>query len=619
MVVSSTITLAEEPGPQEIVLDLPYGEVLFDFYQQNYFISLVNLIKAQEQGSVPQHTAEAELLRGGLYLSYGMRGRAEEIFKSVLDIEPRQSVKNRAWYYLARIAYQRGLQENALSYLSQINGDLPETLVGRDKLMAAIIEIQQGEFLSAYSRLSEWEGEQEIRYYVDYNRGIAALRLDDAEAGTDILDSLGRQKFATEEVELLALKDRANLAAALHLLREEEPERARFFLDRVRLNGPFANEALLAAGWADARNEFFQPAMIPWNELAGRNSLDPAVQESLFAIPYALAKAGGYKQAAEAYQSALNTFNDEQGKLKSSIAEIKEGRYLDVLLSSARSIEMGWLRELKVVNEAPHPWYLDELLASHRVQESLKNYRDLVYLDYNLRTWEESVDSFDEMLSLRKQRFDSVVPQAQAKMSLGEQDNLQDKFARLNRVYLSASEKEKLRLLATPVELEKLKRLDELQAMIAKHPSARAHDYLLGRVDFLKGILFWEIYNTLEKRDRSAASALDVLGGQFKQSSDFITGINNLISQLPQGFEGFAGTIQTRRTELVAARARLDQVMEKQQAHLTAVVVAELDGHVDRIDELKLQAAFALAQIYDQDSEKEEDQEDAVTNRGVAR
>ncbi len=620
LLLSVAASAADEPGPEDIILDLPYGVVLFDFYQQNYFTSLVNLIKAQNDDSVPQHEAEAELLRGGLYLSYGMRGRAEEIFKNVLDSEPRQDVKNRAWYYLARIAYQRGLPENALSYLDKIRGELPDTLVGRDQLMAAIINIQQGDFLDAYSGLSEWEGEADIKHYVEYNRGVAALRLGDTDKGTDILDLLGRQKFSSDEFELLALKDRANLAVGMHLLRQESPEKARFYLDRVRLNGPFANEALLAAGWADARNEFYQPAMIPWNELASRNVLDPAVQESLFAIPYAMAKAGGFKQAAAGYQQALDIFRTEQEKLKAGIELVKEGGYLDDLLSSAEKIEMGWLRELKVVNEAPQPWYLDELLSSHRVQESLKNYRDLLFLDYNLTTWDESIDSFDEMLSLRERRFETVVPAAQTKLSENEQENLQNKFALLNQLYLSASEKEKLRLLATPAELQKLQRLDKLQQLIAKHPNARAHAYLLGRVDFLKGILFWDIYNTLEKRERSSSRALQELETEFDQSRKFIESINRLMADLPAGFEGFAEKIQSKRTDLTGAREKLESVTEKQKAQLTQVVVAELEQHVARIDELKLQAAFALAQIYDQDSEKEEDDEEQPqNNRGVAR
>jgi len=609
-----------EADKGDIIRDLPYGEVLFDFYQQNYFLSLVNLIKAQSDDTVSQHAVEAELLRGGLYLSYGMRDRAESIFKQVLTSEQRPEVKNRAYYYLARIAYQRGLFEDALLNLAKINGELPETLRGRDVLMAAIIKIKQGEFRDAFTRLDGWRGEADIRHYVAYNKGIAALRLGQTETGTDLLDLLGREKFASQDTELLALKDRANLAIGLHFLRQDSAAAAKPFLDRVRLSGPYSSKALLAAGWADARNELYQPALIPWNELAGRNLLDPAVQESLFAIPFALASAGGLKQAAEAYQDALNVFKQEKSNLTAAIAALEDSDYLEVLLSSAQDIEMGWFRELPVVEDAPHPWYLDELLASHRIQESLKNYRDLLFLDLNLKTWEESMDSFTNMVDLRRQKHATVAPRAQAMMQAGEQDNLQNKFAKLSEVYLSADEKQKLRLLATPAELQKLQRMDKLQTMIAAHPNAKAHNYLLRRVDFLKGILFWEIYNSLENRSQRSGKELAALETEFDQSREFVLSINELLRELPNGFSGFAEKIQSKRAGVSATRVKVDQTLADQKAQLTQHIVAELNGHKERIEELQIQAAFALAQIYDKDSEKEPDEDDEQPrNRGVAR
>ena len=618
--LSAWQSVAAEVDESDIIRDLPYGEVLFDFYQQNYFLSLVNLVKAQNDKTIPQHASEAELLRGGLYLSYGMRTRAENIFKQVLSNEQSAEVRNRAYYYLARIAYQRGLLDQALVNLAKINDVLPEKLSGRDELMGAIIEIQQGKYREAFTRLDGWTGQDELRHYVAYNQGIAALRLGQTETGTDLLDLLGREKFAADNAELLALKDRANLAVGLHFLREESSSKAKPFLDRVRLTGPYSSKALLAAGWADARNEFYQPALIPWNELAGRNLLDPAVQESLFAIPYALASAGGLKQAAEAYQDALDIFKKEKSNIAEAISALENSDYLEILLSSAQDIEMGWLRELQVVEDAPHPWYLDELLASHRVQESLKNYRDLMFLDLNLQTWEESMDSFTNMVELRRQKHAALAPRAQAAMQAGAQENLQKKFAALNEIYLSADEKQKLRLLATPAELDKLARMDKLQEMIAAHPNAKAHDYLLRRVDFLKGILFWEIYNTLDNRNQRSRKELAALETEFEQSREFVANINQLLRALPSGFDGFVEKIESKRAGVSASRVKVDQLMAAQKEQLTQRVVAELTGHKNRIEELQIQAAFALAQIYDKDSEKElDEEEEQPRNRGVAR
>jgi hypothetical protein len=63
---------AGKDDPEPIVVEEPhYGEILFYFYQEDYFPAIVRLLAAQQQGQLEQHSAQADLLKGGLYLSYG--------------------------------------------------------------------------------------------------------------------------------------------------------------------------------------------------------------------------------------------------------------------------------------------------------------------------------------------------------------------------------------------------------------------------------------------------------------------------------------------------------------------------------------------------------------------
>ena len=52
--------------------DLEFGSTLYYFFQRQYFSSIVNLSVAQEQKTIPHHEDDAELLMGGMYLSFGM-------------------------------------------------------------------------------------------------------------------------------------------------------------------------------------------------------------------------------------------------------------------------------------------------------------------------------------------------------------------------------------------------------------------------------------------------------------------------------------------------------------------------------------------------------------------
>ena len=59
---------AREQAEPVVVKDPHYGEVLFHFYQSDYFTALVHLTAAEERGLVPGHDAEAARDLGGLVL-----------------------------------------------------------------------------------------------------------------------------------------------------------------------------------------------------------------------------------------------------------------------------------------------------------------------------------------------------------------------------------------------------------------------------------------------------------------------------------------------------------------------------------------------------------------------
>src|SRR5256885_11396257 len=82
-------------------------------------------------------------------------------------------------------------------------------------------------------------------------------------------------------------------------------ERAKRSLDRVRLEGPFSNQALLRAGWAEATAKHYDRALVPWNILAAREPTDAAVQESMLAVANAYAGLNLHGPSALKYGGAL--------------------------------------------------------------------------------------------------------------------------------------------------------------------------------------------------------------------------------------------------------------------------------------------------------------------------
>ena len=312
-----------------IVKDAQYGEVLFYFYQGEYFPAIVRLLAAQEKSQLENHVDESELLLGGLYLSYGHHLYAAEIFERLLagNVEP--DIRDRTWFFLAKIWHQRGYLTESQSALNNIQGELPKALESERNMLQAQILIDARQYDKAIALLQKWKGRTEWASYAKFNLGVAMVRNGQVDGATRILDDLGDLDPYNEE--LSSLRDKANLALGYAYLQDGQPIAAKSPLQRVRLAGPFSNKALLGVGWADAEIKNYRRALVPWMELRGRDLLDSAVQESMLAIPYAMAKLDSISQAADHYLNAVEAFYEETNRIDRTIEHIETGALLDDL------------------------------------------------------------------------------------------------------------------------------------------------------------------------------------------------------------------------------------------------------------------------------------------------
>ena len=153
------------------------------------------------------------------------------------------------------------------------------------------------------------------------------VRSGQVNAAAGLLDELGELDPLNEEMS--SLRDKANLALGYAYLQDGQPQAAKVPLNRVRLEGPFSNKALLGVGWADAEVNNYQRALVPWMELRNRDLLDSAVQESMLAIPYAMAKLDSISQAADHYLNAIEAFYEESHRIDAAIGKIQSGELMN--------------------------------------------------------------------------------------------------------------------------------------------------------------------------------------------------------------------------------------------------------------------------------------------------
>ena len=414
-------------APQD-VKDLHYGDVLFYFFQDDYFDSITRLLAARQLDRIPHTQGEAELLLGGLYLSLGEHVEAGKIFEALLNQNTSEAVRNKAWFYLGKVWYQRGYWAESERALRQVSDKIDPRISAERYMLLAQLMMRQERYDDAIAALSNWHGAPDWTAYAQFNLGVALVRKDRLADALPYLDRVGRIETRSEE--LLSLKDKANLALGFALLQAKRPAEAKPILERIRLEGPFSSKALLGVGWADAGTGEFKRALVPWLTLRKRSLLDSAVQESFLTVPYAYNQLSATGQAAEYYNTAIESFDAELKLIDDSIAQIRSGHLLDRLLDDTTrksDIDVVLAAHTTLPN-APESRYLYALLASNEFQEGLKNYRELNFaMSRNLEGWRDDVSAFDDMLDTRQEAYRERVPKADAVMAATDLDGLDAK------------------------------------------------------------------------------------------------------------------------------------------------------------------------------------------------
>ena len=580
-----------------IVQDAQFGEVLFYFYQEEYFPAIVRLLAAQKQTQLENHLDDSELLLGGMYLSYGHHLRAAEIFERLLADNVAQDVRDRTWFFLAKIWHQRGYLAESQQALDRIEAEMPEPFEAERQMLQAQILIDNAQHEQAIALLSKWRGRDAWAKYAKFNLGVALVRSGKVNEASKILNQLGRLDPLNEEI--ASLRDKANLALGYAYLQNRQPDAAKVPLQRVRLDGPFSNKALLGVGWADAENDNYRRALVPWMELGSRDLLDPAVQEAMLAIPYAMAKLESISQAADYYLNAVEAFYEEANRLDQAIYRIESGAYLGEFLAQDSLDTTGWNWKLDALPEGMESRFLFHLLATHRFQEGLKNYRDLSYLWRNLDEWQQNVDVYRAMLDTREFAYNERLPRTAQSLAQADVDSLIARKMELDARLNSIEENEDSLALASRHEF---KLWGEIIA-IERNPAldvniAEARD-VLDRLRLLKGTLQWDLDKEFKSRLWQIRRDLRQTGEALVDTSRARRQVDASMRKEPLLYADFNQRVDGLSPKIDDLKARLENAMERQRAFMLGVAVDELRAQRQRLDTYTVQARFALAAIYD--------------------
>ena len=594
--------LASSPVPAQELKDLYFGEALYYAHQGLYFEALDRLdteVKQHDELDEPQldtlyyHIDDADFALGDFELRYRMHHRAGRAIKAVLDAAVDDVVRNDAAYRLARIHFQKDQLPEALQALDQIEGEIPKSIRDDIEFLRANVYLAQGRPEDSIAVLENLQGSDSFGGFASYNLGIAYLQSGRRQDALETLNQAGG--IATDDPAQLAIRDKSNLVAGTVHLEAEEFESAIPYLNRVRLDGPFSNQALLSAGWANMSVDKVGRAVVPWSILADREVTDRAAQEAMLALPYAYGKLDVHGRAAVYYGRALDAFGVEIDKLNVSIESIREGKFIAALVREEIRKDKDWVVRLRSLPEAPETYYLMDLLASHDFQTGLQNYLDLADLRRKLVAWQSGFDAYDEMVAIRSDHYEPLLPQ------------IDDEFRELDfRMRLRIEQHKMLvkrrddllttpraEFLATPEEQAILARLEALELQAVANAAA------MQRIRRLKGILVWhletEYHERLSEFDRNLRNLDGAMALAQTQYDQYV----RVRQAATHSYVGYEKPISRLRVHAVNAVQKIDLLMARQGHVLEKVALDELTARRGRLEIFGDKARFALADSYD--------------------
>lgn len=374
------------------------------------------------------------------YLAFGMRARAEELYRELSLTTTDHLALGKSRIRLSEFLYSRGFLSESTNSMMRMREKLPDPLSLQWQDVLSRTLMAQGRFGDAVEVLTEMKNGDKQTPFTRYNLAVALINSNREAEGETILDKLGRLNPVDSET--YALRDKANLTLAYHFLQKQQGGTAKPLFSRVRIEGPFSNRALLGLGWAElapqgekqkkadlgdasaeanplaslatlgillnpARlepdvykrvglNNFkldkieksqeanLRRAMVPWAELINRDPMDPAVQEGMLAIPFALDRVGAHIEAQQFYERAVGLLEESRRRINIASQYIRENRMVETIVRRDIDSEAGWNWRLRDLPDAPETFYLQTVIGENRYQEALKNYRDVRFMGRNL-------------------------------------------------------------------------------------------------------------------------------------------------------------------------------------------------------------------------------------------
>jgi hypothetical protein len=622
---------AQQQTPKSSVADLRYGVALYHYYQQDYLSALSELMVADTRDGIQGHGNNPELIAGGVSLAFGMQQHAEAVFRDILQDQSRpQAVRDAAWFYLGKLHYLRADWAAAEQSFARVSATFSPRLRAQMDALLINIHIRQHQFTDYQTNQVDRAKLRSWSPYVLYNLGAAHARAGEFKQAqtffSELIDSpLGDS--GVERTQTWALQDKAYTAMGYSYLAQKSYSAAIKKFTRVRLEGLFANQALLGYGWALAAQEEYTKALRPWQMLRSRSLIYPEVQEALLALPFAYEKLKADGEALKAYQVAEDLLTRELELVREMRGSLNQEELLRIIGSapiSAQQLRAQTKRQHEAgtltvaVTDDGQNWlkldttsviktrsaYLSELFAQNTFQAKVLDLRDLLRLQKLLRSWQPKLTIYEDLLRAKqdqRSRQEAYLTQSSVVAQAAELASTRAKLA-AEIARLAASED--YMALADVDARELYGRVTAAQQTIARLTASGqdTSDYQT-RATLFGGILRWNAAQEFPARLADLQAKMALIDQQLSDINATKERMA-IVLATSHDIQPLLVRAQTAARDVSLQLQQTDSLIQAQGELLRQQLDQQLASHELRLNNYLAQAHLAVARIYDAEFRK---------------
>ena len=586
--------------------DMRYGAALYHYFQGNTFDALSTLMVSDLRGGIAHHADNADLIRGGISLAFGLERQAADLFEKQLqktaDEDNQQRIarfREIAWLKLAELNYRHQNWDTAANQLHKSGAIHQSTLtlnlairsgdLEQAKQLLAMADLPLAEQVLGHNNLAAaFAREQQLVAAAGEYQHAATLVEQHPDAGE----------------ELRILRDKARIGAGYALALNGDHKGAAREFRGVRLDTPWSGDALLGLGWVSVNGGDHQQAVDALGYLINKNPLSPQVQEALLALPYSYEALDrprlalhSYLHAEQQYQQALNDLEalqqasaDLQFPLPAETETLNLQRY-------------GWLEDAEtpaLIRENQR--YLLQMMQSDRLQLQLSELRDLHQLTRVLERWQSRLPEFHTLIDEREQRRVAIVQQHDSaqydqQVQIAEQELARLK-ASLTRI---EADQDGLAMLAS-TESEATEYLDMLRAAEARYQrlnrAGKTSNYQQQTLARARGILQWQAADQYHHNLWQKRKTIDALEQQLVESAQRQRRVARITAEAPQ-LNLLAGSVDDAGLRLAQQHHAVDRASHTIQNQIRQDLHQALGTAKQRVAQYMAHTRLAIARIQD--------------------